>query len=199
MVLKPLVLAWLSVLVVAGLGIWGWFLYPEYTSRWAFAVFVLPALLAFIELTFSWRTDLRDVSAIIDWHRYTIAWVGMVMALKAGFQLAISADLLDASWVPIGQRIRAIIFGVGMVIWGNYLPKNLSPWSLEDEPFDWQRVHRFVGWVASLGGIAFVMVWLVLPPESARLASIGIVGTACVLAAGRKLISVVAYSRQQPQ
>ncbi len=93
MVSKPRILAWLSALVVSGLGITGWFLYPEYTTRWAFTVFLLPAALAFTELTISSRTDLRHVNAIMDWHRSTLAWVGMVMALKAAFLIAILADL----------------------------------------------------------------------------------------------------------
>lgn len=113
-------------------------------------------------------------------------------------QLAISADLLDAGWEPISQRIKGVIFGTGMVIWGNYLPKGLSPWRVEDEPFNWQRVHRFTGWVASLGGIAVVIVWLVFPLENARLASVGLVGTCVALVLGRKLLSLAAYSRRPP-
>ena len=119
----------------------------------------------------------------------------MLIAVGVGFRLAISVDLLDAEWEPIARRIRGVIFGVGMAFWGNYLPKSLSPWSVGDEPFDWQRVHRFVGWVASLGGIALVVVWLAFPLKGTRLASVGIVGTFVVLGLGRKL---VAYSRHPP-
>ncbi len=134
----------------------------------------------------------------MNWHRRVIAWVGLLVGVGVSFQLAISADLLDAGWEPISWRIKGVIFGTGMVIWGNYLPKGLSPWRVEDEPFNWQRVHRFTGWVASLGGIAVVIVWLVFPLANARLASVGLVGTCVVLVLGRKLLSLAAYSRRPP-
>ena len=91
-----------------------------------------------------------------------------------------------------------LLLGVGMVIWGNYVPKLLSPWSVEDEPFEWQRVHRFAGWTATLAGIAMVVVWLALPVETARLAARAILGPAFVLVVGRKLISVVRPSPGRP-
>ena len=200
MISKSLTLAWLSVLLVAGLGIWGWSLDPDRAARWAFVIFALPALWGFIELAMFSRTDLaqREAGAILNWHRSVIAGVGLWIAVGEGLQMAVAAELLPADWGPIGLRIKGILFGVGMVLWGNYLPKGLSPWNVADEPFDWQRVHRFVGWVASLGGIALVIVQLTLPLQEARLAMFGIVATVCVLMGGRKLMSVAAYSRRQP-
>ena len=191
----PLTLAMLFVLVVAGLGVWGWILDPEHAARWARVGFGLPVLWAFIELAQFRGESRRKAGAIMNWHRCVVAWVGLVIAVKWGVQLAVSADLLDADWGPIAPRISGVIFGIGVVLWGNYLPKLLSPWSLGEEPFDWQRVHRFVGWVASLGGFALVMVWLALPLEGARSAALGIVVTVGVLVVGRKLMSWAAYSR----
>ncbi len=191
----PLTLATLSVLVVAGLGVLGWSLDPEHSARWAGMALLLPGLWGFIELAQFRGEDRAAADAIMNWHRRVIAWVGMLIAVGVSFQLAISVDLLDADWGPIARRIKGVIFGIGMVIWGNYLPKGLSPWRLEDEPFNWQRVHRFAGWVATLGGIALVMVWLVFPLERARLASVGLVGTCVVLVLWRKLLSLAARSR----
>ena len=90
----------------------------------------------------------------------------------------------------------SILFGLGMVVWGNYLPKLMSPWSVEDQPFDWQRVHRFIGWGASLCGIAFVAAWLLLPLDEARSASLIILGLAAGLALTRKLLSLAATARR---
>ncbi len=87
-----------------------------------------------------------------------------------------------------------VLLGVALAIWGNYLPKLLSPWSLEHEPFDWQRVHRFCGWVASLSGIALVAVWLLLPQASAKPAAATIVVTFLVLCLVRKFLSVATHS-----
>ena len=115
-----------------------------------------------------------------------------------GFRLAVTSGLLEADWGPSGRRITWIVFAIGMVLWGNYLPKIRSPWRVRDEPFDWQRVHRFVGWAASLGGIALVAVWFVLPPEEARSATSAILRSFAVLAIGRKFISVGARSLATP-
>jgi len=72
----------------------------------------------------------------------------------------------------------------------------LSPWGLADQPFDWQRVHRFVGWTVSLGGFAVILVWLVLPLEEARAAVPIIVILALGLSFGRKLVSLASPPRR---
>ena len=115
--------------------------------------------------------------------------------VNLGFHISISTDLLDADWAPIGQSLQGVFLGVGLAIWGNLLPTLASPWSWEKQPFAWQQVHRFVGWVATLSGIALVVVWLVLPVQEARDASAGILGACFILALARKLVSVVARLR----
>lgn len=194
MVSKPLILAMLSVLVVTCLGAWGWAVEPERASRWAFIVFVLPAFWGVLEL-FQRGTGRRK--EIMNWHRSVVAAVGLMIAVKIGSQLAIATGLLDAEWGPIARRISGVLFGFLLAIWGNYLPKIISPWRAEEEWFDWQRVHRFAGWTATLSGIALVVVWLAFPLEVARLAAVAITATFFVLGVGRKFISVAAYSRRQ--
>lgn len=195
----PLAAVWLSMLLVAGLAVWGWSLRPEHAAQFAVRIFFLPTLWGFIELRMS-SADVswRSVREILRWHRSVFAWAGLIVAVGLGAQVAISAGVLDGEWAPIARRLRGVLFGVGMAIWGNYLPTLLSPWNAREAPFDWQRVHRFAGWAFSLGGVALVMVWLMVPLESARLASVGIVVTVGVLGVGRKLRSVAAYSRQPP-
>ena len=194
MVSKSLLLAGLSVLTVAGLGVWGWSVDPEHPSQWAFVVFSLPALWGFVELFQGGRRRER----IMDWHRYVFACTGLMLAVKVGPQLAISTGVLDAHWAPISHRIWGVTVGSLFAIWGNYVPKVLSPWSEEEQWFDWQRVHRFVGWLASLSGVGLVVVWLAFPLPGARLTTLGICVALCVLGVGRKLISVAEYSRRQP-
>ncbi len=193
MVSKSLILAGLSVLIVAGLGVWGWSVDPEHPSRWAFVVFFLPALWGFVELFQGGRRR----ETIMNWHRYVFAGAGLMLALKVGSELAISTGLLDADWAPISRRIWGVTFGSLLAIWGNYLPKVLSPWSEEEQWFDWQRVHRYAGWLASLSGVALVVAWLAFPLPEARVTTSGICVALAVLGVGRKLISVAEYSRRQ--
>ena len=128
-------------------------------------MFFLPALWGFIEIRMaSADFSRRSVREILRWHRSVFAWVGLIIAVGVGSQVAISAGVLDAEWGPAARRLDGVLFGAGMAIWGNYLPKTLSPWNVEEAPFDWQRVHRFGGWTFSIGGVALVLVWLTLPP-----------------------------------
>ena len=133
----------------------------------------------------------------MNWHRSVVAAVGLMMAVRIGSQLAIATDLLDAEWGPIARRISGVLLGFFLAIWGNYLPKIISPWRAEEEWFDWQRVHRFVGWIASLSGIALVVVWMAFPLEVANFATFCITATFFVLGVGRKFMSVATYSRRQ--
>ncbi len=195
----PLILAMLSVLALAALGAWGWWLDPEHPTRWARVMFLLPFVWGLVELaqpTVGRRAEATE--RIRTWHRSVVAWAGLVLAVGIGVQLGVAANLLDADWLPIGRRARGVLFAVGMALWGNYLPKMLSPWRLENEPFAWQRVHRFAGWIASFGGIALVGAWLALPLDRARSAEIAIVGISAVLIAARKLASVTTHSGAGP-
>jgi hypothetical protein len=59
-------------------------------------------------------------------------------------------------------------------------------------------VHRFVGSIATISGVEVTMVWLVLPPASARSASVAILITFMILALGRKLVQIATYRPHPP-
>jgi hypothetical protein len=192
-------LALVSILVVASLGAVGMTLEPENATRWIFRMLMLPALWGFLEVMQHRGNDSGGSgNEIMKWHRLVIAWVGLMTTMDLGRELLVSTDILDADWAPIGQSIQGVLYGAGLTVWGNLLPTIPSPWSSEDQPFAWQRVHRFVGWVATLCGIALVVVWMFLSVSDARLASAGILGVFLVLSLGRKLVSVLAHSANEP-
>jgi len=194
---KPLTLAWLSVLVVVGLAVAGWSVEPDHLGRWVFIALFPPALWAFAELMQGGDPG-REKEAILDWYRSCVAWIGLMWLLSLGSQLAIALGLVDAGWRPLLRRTWWLVFGVSVAVWGNLLPKLLSPWTVEDQPFDWQRVHRFVGWLTTLGGIGVVLVWLTQEPGTARTASRVILGVVFVLALGRKMISLMTSRSSAP-
>ena len=73
MVSKPLALAGLSVVIVTGLGIWGWSVDPEHASRWGFNIFFLLAFWGFVEIFQGGK--MRD-RGVMNWHRGVVAAVG---------------------------------------------------------------------------------------------------------------------------
>jgi hypothetical protein len=84
---------------------------------------------------------------------------------------------------------------MGFIVFGNYLPKFPSPWPVRTEPFDWQGVHRFCGWVFLLGGVAVTAAWLLLPAAQAAQAGSSVVVAIAVLAVGRKFVSLATRGR----
>jgi hypothetical protein len=193
----PLLLAWLSVLVSVGLAVVGWGAKPDRLGLWLLVACFPPALWAFAEIAQGGEPG-RERRAILDWHRSCVAWIGLMWLLSIGSQLAIALGFVDPGWRPFLRRAWWLAFGASVTLWGNLLPKLLSPWNVEDEPFDWQGVHRFVGWVVTLGGIGVILVWLSLEPAAAKTASRAILGVVFLLALGRKLVSLITRRPSAP-
>jgi hypothetical protein len=181
-----------AVMLVAALSLWGWWLVPAHWPRWVAVATFLPALWGYVELMQS-GTLPAEREQIMRWHRTVFAVAGLILALKLAPALAIASGQLDASWEPLTLRIRWIAAGAAWAIWGNYLPKLLSPWPTEGEPFAWQRVHRFVGWVFSMVGVGIIVAWLTLPIELADRVGEGLILAAVLLAIARKLYSVATH------
>jgi hypothetical protein len=64
---------------------------------------------------------------------------------------------------------------------------------MDAEPFAWQRVHRFVGWMCSMVGVGIIVAWLTLPVERAERVGEGLILAAALLAIARKLHSVATH------
>jgi hypothetical protein len=183
-----------AVLLVAALCLWGWWLMPARWPLWMGVAAGLPTVWGYVELMQS-GTLPAEREQIMRWHRTVFAVVGLILALKLAPALAIVSGQLDATWGPITQRFRWIAVGAALALWGNYLPKLLSPWPAEGEPFAWTRVHRFVGWVFSMVGAGIIVAWLTLPGERAGRAGGGRILAAGLLALARKLHSVATHHR----
>ncbi len=181
-----------AVMLVAALSLWGWWLVPARWPRWVAVAAFLPALWGYVELMQS-GTLAAERDQIMRWHRTVFAVAGLILALKLAPALAIASGQLDAAWEPLALRIRWITAGTAWTVWGNYLPKLLSPWPAESEPFAWQRVHRFVGWVSSMVGVGIIAAWLALPVERAEHIGEGLILTAGLLAVGCKLYSLATH------
>jgi hypothetical protein len=177
------------------LGLWFWALDPDGARR-LIPVVVVGVLWAFAEFAQGPADSRRG--PVVDWHRTVFATIALVLALRMGVRLAVELEVVGAGWVPTLRRGFGVLGGVLLGVWGNYLPKLLSPWRPEEQPFDWQGVHRFVGWLATLSGLGIAVVWLTLPIPVAGGTAVAIMLTFVILAFGRKLVSLASSSSRPP-
>ncbi|MEZ5362806.1 MAG: hypothetical protein R2748_10825 [Bryobacterales bacterium] len=185
---KSFVLACAAIALFVGVIAWGCSIDAHSFARWGFVAVVLPAIWAYVEWAqLGDRAKARK--AVVRWHRVCFAWAGLMLALSLGFRVGIAAGTFHEDWTPAVLRLRGVVFGASMMLWGNYLPKLPSPWILENQPFDWTGVHRFVGCGAFLGGLAMFLGWLTMPLQDAKSLAQIIVLLTAGLAMGRKWLS----------
>ena len=147
------------------------------------AVFGLPVFMAAINLYshFRMNNDPKNEMASITLKQFT-KWL-----IPIGSIIVIPITMFISMGAPIPISIIAMsLTGVIIVICGNYLPKckrNYTigiklPWTLDNEE-NWNKTHRFAGFVWVIGGILFtvsaffsfgyaligiVLLLMVLPP-----------------------------------
>jgi uncharacterized membrane protein len=184
-------LAAAAVTATAALGVVGWIRIPDEPGSWLFMILFLPLLWAILESAN--HADTSASRAIARVHRLAIASMALMLLLEVGTYVAVDAALLGPDADHVRRRFSGLLTGALLALWGNHLPKLMSPWSLKREPFDWQRVHRFVGRVAVLAGLGITLAWSTLPIQAAIRVT-GAIGLAALwLGLGYKAISVIRY------
>lgn len=192
---RLLMLVVAAMTVMMTLAAWNWAIGTDHASFRLLAGVAMLALWGFVEWRVPRQHAVRGSGAgIIKWHRAVFATIALFIAMRHGVRLAFALQYLDPAWVPAASRSLHIVAGGLMAVWGNYLPKLVSPWQPEEEPFDWQRVHRFAGWAFTIGGIATMLTWITLPIDRADAWEPAIIGGVAILAVGRKLYSLATYS-----
>lgn len=184
-----------GVTVTTVLGVAGWIMVPEKATSWALVIGFPVSLWAFLESAATGSTE--AARAIVRVHRLAVAALALLIAVDVGTDLAIRGGLLDFDGQLVGRRFSGLLKGVLFALWGNHLPKLMSPWPLEHEPFDWQGVHRFVGRVAVVAGLGLIVVWSTQPIERATATAVVIGVTAVGFALGYKLISILRYASRE--
>jgi uncharacterized membrane protein len=184
--------AGIAVFTVAVLAGFGWVLVPAKAAIWALLIAVPGLLWLFLE---AGNAEASEAGAAIRRvHRLTIVVLCGIIVADVGPDLAIALGWLDPSGHAVARRARGFLVGAVTLVWGNHLPKLMSPWRLESEPFDWQGVHRFVGRVFAVAGVALMLVWATLPTAAAESAEVFIWLPAIGVSLGRKLVSVLRHS-----
>lgn len=118
-----------------------------------------------------------------NYPRFAKGYLAMRVLLAAffgGVQIVSLYAAFDATALPVGRLITA---GTGLVICviGNFMPKFKhnyfcgikTPWALASEE-NWRRTHRLAGLVWFWGGLAILVLGLVLPEAAAAAVLIGV-------------------------
>jgi hypothetical protein len=182
-----------GILVTTGLGVWSWLVPPFRPVHVGLVVLII-----LVECRVHFAPH-RAAASHLLFMRICFAGMALIMLTSTGVKLAIASELLGADWLAVGRRATGVLTGLGMILYGNFLPKLISPWPLDDEPFDWQGVHRFVGWVFSLGGVAIAGAWLFLPTVDAVRLTVSIVLTTITLSLVRKFFSMLTWNGHRPR
>jgi predicted acyltransferase len=126
--------------------------------------------------------------------RNALILAGLILAVSLGLVLA--SDLIDPG---TSQRVRGAMMGIVLVICANLVPKTLKPLAAERcDPSTKQAMQRFAGWALVLAGLGYSLAWLVLPLDSARVASLFLVTGGVALVVARVTWSLVRRERTQP-
>jgi hypothetical protein len=126
-------LAAFGVTVTVVLGVTGWILVPTKPMAWIFVICFPPLLWAFLESAARGSTE--AARAILRAHRIMIAALALVMSVDIVTDLAIYAGFSGGpEGEALGHRVNGLLRGTLFALWGNHLPKLMSPWSLDREP-----------------------------------------------------------------
>jgi hypothetical protein len=174
--LAPLLLG-LSIVLAAG----NWYLDPERVRSWAAALLFLACMAFVLRFALSRSSDSAAGRYAAQFIRNGVIFAALIMAVSLSVKLARALDTLDDT--SLSQRLTMIILGAVFVFYGNAMPKMLTPLSvLRCDGASVQAFQRFTGWTWVLTGLAFAVVWLVLPPDVAEPVSVAtMVGGALVV------------------
>jgi hypothetical protein len=157
----------LGIVLAAG----DWYFQRERAAAWAAAIVTL-FLLAGVwgGMTSVLRRSKHDAAG---WRGASVsttsavAFAGLMMVIPLGVKLAVTLGALDSA--DVAPHATMVVLGAFFAFTGNALPKMLTPLSaMQCDGSRRQAFQRFAGWTWTLTGLAFAIVWLVLPAGVAK-------------------------------
>jgi hypothetical protein len=145
-----------------------WYLRPDRAWACLICMLALPATWA-LKMRFKNAEQRRRLS-------YAMIVSSVVICVPLATSLAAALGLSAPTVYSIGDRLTNVLAGLCIVFLGNQLPKMLT--ALSDGPRDAataQAVRRRIGWAHVLAGLAFTVVWLLLPVPLARPIGIAVI------------------------
>lgn len=169
----------------AALAVANWLLTPARVGSWVTALGFL-AVLALVLWAAPRRTSVATSHHAFSNIRNGIVFAALIIAVSLGAKLAVAVGAVaDAE---LARRLSMVTFGMFFVITGNALPKMLTPLSATRcAGAGVQAAQRFAGWTWVLTGLAFAIIWLVLPAPTAEPLSIALLVGSALLVTARAL------------
>ncbi len=169
----------IMTLLVISLAATNWYFKPEHADDWLVAMAAMPVFWLIVMFSLS-RRRLASQSEVERRYIFgSIIVAGTVLSGALGIKLIETLTNVDMN--PF-ERFWGIGMGALVVISGNILPKILSPLVEQHcSPAKTQSLQRFAGWSFVLAGIAYAIVWIVLPVAQAGSVATLILFTSVVL------------------
>lgn len=159
-----------------------WYLQPERPGAWASTVFLIGCMALFLFVVRHDHGAGRRGAG--DSIRSGLAFTGLILVIVLSMKLVTAMGVIEDA--DLSRRATMAILGAFFVVTGNAMPKTLTPLSaLQCDPARVQAFQRFAGWTWVLTGVAFAIVWLVLPLELAKPVSLVLLVSAMLAVLGQ--------------
>jgi hypothetical protein len=152
----------LSTLLVAA----NWYLQPARAWYWAATLVFVGCMV--VALLFAHRRSGNEAQRRAgDAIRHAIVFAGLMLSIPLSMKLAVALGVIHDA--DLSRRMTMVLLGAFIAFTGNSMPKTLTPLSaLQCDPARVQAFQRLAGWTWLLTGLAYAIIWLVLPLALAK-------------------------------
>ncbi len=96
------------------------------------------------------------------------------------------------------HRLLGVMLGLVVIFYANAVPKALTRLMHRRDPAAEQAVRRFTGWTLLLGGVGYVMAWILVPLEYANATAGGLLAFAVMTVIARIVLGMARESPAEP-
>lgn len=111
--------------------------------------------------------------------RNALLAAALIMGAALGMNMLVDYGYIERE---VSKQAMQVGIGLYLLVMGNSLPKKIS--SMSDQncgSAKGQSLRRFAGWTFVLSGLAYSIIWLVLPADIATIAGISVVASGLIL------------------
>lgn len=146
-----------------------WYLQPDRVATWVSALLLMGGSALALSIVPRWKSRVADLRAA-ESIRSGVTFMGLTLTITLSMRLAMALGVMENA--DFARRATMAVVGILFVITGNRMPKTLTPLAaLKCDPARVQAFQRFADWTCVLTGLAFAMVWLLLPIDVASAVS----------------------------